>query len=663
MDAPRWPLRPAGLAYGGDYNPEQWPEEVWTEDVALMRAAGVNLVSLGIFSWVLLEPAPGRFDFEWMDRILGMLHESGIAVDLATPTAAPPAWLSRDPSVRPVNRDGVRLGTGARASFCPSSPAYREASARITSALASRYGNHPAVVMWHVHNEYGGHVSACYCEVSAAAFRAWLQRRYGDLDALNAAWGTTFWGQRYGSFAEIEPPRRAATAVNPTHQLDYMRFSSDELLDCYRAERDILHRLSPGVPVTTNFMASTCKNIDYWSWAREVDVVSNDHYLRTDVPDTQIDLAQAADLTRSLAGGAPWLLMEHSTSATNWQPRNIAKRPGEMRRNSLAHVARGSDSVLFFQWRASRQGAEKFHSAMLPHAGTKTRIWREVVELGADLPALAPLRGTSIEAQAALLWDWPAWWALELEWRPSIDLDHRAAVATWYERLWRDHVTVDFAHPSSDLSRYPLVIAPSLYLLAPDSAENLASYVRDGGTLVVSYFSGVVDGTDAVHLGGAPGPLRDVLGLTVDEALPLRPGERVRLSDGGTASSWAETLILHGASPTLSYLDGPAARGPAVTRHAFGSGTAWYVSTRPDSLETLLPPMYADAGLAPPDLPDGVEVVRRSAGGVDYLVAINHTDKPVELPATGTELLRGERCDGVLVVPAGDVRAVRLGSP
>jgi beta-galactosidase len=297
---------------------------------------------------------------------------------------------------------------------------------------------------------------------------------------------------------------------------------------------------------------------------------------------------------------------------------------------------------------------------MLPHAGTKTRIWREVVELGADLPALAPLRGTSIEAQAALLWDWPAWWALELEWCPSIDLDHSAAVATWYERLWRDHLTIDFAHPSSDLSRYPLVIAPSLYLLAVGSAENLASYVRDGGTLVVSYFSGVVDETDAVHLGGAPGPLRDVLGLTVDEALPLRPGERVRLSDGGTASSWAETLILHGASATLSYLDGPAARGPAVTRHAFGSGTAWYVSTRPDSLETLLPPMYADAGLAPPDLPDGVEVVRRSGGGVDYLVAINHTDKPVELPATGTELLRGERWDGVLVVPAGDVRVLRL---
>ena len=398
--APRWPLRwprrPAGLAYGGDYNPEQWPEAVWADDIALMRTAGVNLVSLGIFSWVLLEPAPGRFDFGWLDRVMALLHDADIAVDLATPTAAPPAWLShRHPEIRPVGRDGVRLGGGVRASFCASSPAYREAAARITEAVAGRYGQHPAVVMWHVHNEYGGHVPACYCDVSAEAFRGWLRARYGDLCALNEAWGTTFWGQRYGEWAEIDAPRKAATVVNPTQQLDFMRFSNDELLDCFRAERDILHRLSPGAPVTTNFMASNCKNVDYWAWAREVDVVSNDHYLRAE-PDSHIDLALAADLSRSLAGGRPWLLMEHSTSAINWQPRNIAKRAGELRRNSLGHVARGSDSVLFFQWRASRRGAEKFHSAMLPHGGVDTRIWREVVELGTDLPALAGLRGTTV---------------------------------------------------------------------------------------------------------------------------------------------------------------------------------------------------------------------------------------------------------------------------
>ncbi|HEY7222236.1 MAG TPA: beta-galactosidase [Micromonosporaceae bacterium] len=656
----RWPQRPAGFAYGGDYNPEQWPQSVWADDIALMREAGVNLVNLGIFSWVLMEPAPGEFDFGWLDRVLDLLHEGGIAVDLATPTAAPPAWLShREPTIRPVTRDGVRLGGGARASFCPSSPAYRAAAARITEELGARYGNHPAVVLWHVHNEYGGHVPACYCDNSAKAFRDWLRARYDGLAALNDAWGTTFWGQRYGDWAEIDVPRRSSTAVNPTQQLDFLRFCSDELLACFRAERDILHRLSPGVPVTTNFMASTCKYVDYWAWAREVDVVSNDHYLRSAEPENYIDLALAADLTRSLAGGAAWLLMEHSTSAVNWQPRNIAKRPGELRRNSLAHVARGSDSVLFFQWRASRQGAEKFHSAMLPHGGTATRIWHEVVDLGADLQRLAELRGSTVLAPVALMWDWQSWWALELEWRPSVELDFRSALDTWYGSLWRDHVTVDFVHPEADLSRYRVVLAPSLYLLTDAAARNVAQHTREGGTVLVGPFSGVVDATDAVHRGGPPGPLRDVLGISVEEALPLRAGEQVHLSDSTTANCWAEVVTNLTAEVVLSYLDGPAAGCPALTRHRYGAGSAWYLSTRPDPVSAVLRLVYGEAGLVPADLPDGVEVIHRTGGGHEYLVAINHTDKPVEIAANGEELLTGVACHGLFSIPAGEVRVVR----
>src|SRR5262245_42704249 len=295
----RWPHRPSGIAYGGDYNPEQWPEHVWAEDCVLMREAGVNFVSVGIFSWALLEPQEGRYEFGWLDRVLDLLAASDISVDLATPTIVPPAWLQhRYPDSRPVNREGVRLGGGARGAFCPTAPEYRSAAARITEQVATRYGEHPSLVMWHVHNEYGGHVPACYCERCADAFRVWLQVRYRDLEGLNHAWGTAFWGQRYGDWAEIEPPRVAPTVVNPTQRLDFMRYSSDALLECYRAERDVLHRLTPGVPVTTNFMASNCKNIDYWRWASEVDVVSNDHYLRAEEVDNRIDLALAADLTR-----------------------------------------------------------------------------------------------------------------------------------------------------------------------------------------------------------------------------------------------------------------------------------------------------------------------------------------------------------------------------
>ncbi|WP_422770820.1 beta-galactosidase [Plantactinospora sp. WMMC1484] len=693
--------RLARLAYGGDYNPEQWPEPVWAEDVELMRTAGVNLVSVGIFAWVLLEPAEGRFEFGWLDRLLDLLHGGGIAVDLATPTAVPPAWFRRRfPEARLVDRHGVPLGGGARQSFCPSSPAYAEASARITEQLARRYADHPALVLWHSHNEYGGANALCYCATSAEAFRDWLRVRYGDLTGLNAAWGTTFWGQRYGDWAEVEPPVAAPTSVNPTQQLDFLRFSSDAHLANFRRERDILHRLSPGVPVTTNFMIANCKTIDYWRWAAEVDVVSNDHYLRAEEPENHIELAMCADLTRAVAGGRPWLLMEHATSAVNWQPRNIAKRPGELRRNSLAHLARGAESALFFQWRASRFGAEKFHSAMLPHGGTDTRIWREVVALGADLASLEPLRGTRVVADVAMLWDWESWWAVELDWRPSVDLDYRERVAAYYERLWRDRLTVDFAHPERPLDGYRLVVVPSLYLTTPAAAENLRRYVAGGGTLLVSYFSGIVDADDAVHPGGHPGALRELLGLTVEEFLPLRTGETVRLApatppgtaghaggpggddegggaggrtDGGTAGGtrgaahtgdvWAEIVVPHGAEPVLTYQDGPAAGGPAVTRHTLGAGHAWYVSTRLTAagLAPVLRAAYRDAGLVPPDgVPDGVELVRRAgADGTRFLVAINHTDRDVDLPATGTDLLDGTFHPGTCPLPAGTVRTLR----
>ena len=662
-DTPAWLPRLTGIAYGGDYNPEQWPEDVWRDDVRLMREAGVNLVSVGIFSWAMLEPSEGRFEFAWLDRVLELLHGAGIAVDLATPTANPPPWFARrHPDSLPVTREGTVLGPGSREAFCPCSPAYAEAAARITEQLARRYGDHPALALWHVNNEYGAHVPACYCPTSAAAFRRWLRARHGTLDALNQAWGTAVWGQRFGDWEEIETPRASPMAVNPAQQLDYRRFSSDAFLECFRRERDILHRLAPGVPVTTNFMVTNCKDVDYWRWAAEVDVVSNDHYLRAEQPDNHIELAMSADLTRSLARGGPWLLMEHSTSAVNWQPRNIAKRPGEMGRNSLTHVARGADGVLFFQWRAAASGAEKFHSAMLPHSGTGSRVWREVEQLGRDLAALREVRGSRVVADVGVVWDWESWWALELEGRPSCDLDYMERVAACYERLWRAHLTVDFARPEADLRAYPLVVVPSLYLTTRTAAASLRDYVEEGGTLLVSYFSGVVDANDTVHPGGHPGALRELLGLAVEEFLPLREGEQVQLDDGSRADVWAEQVEPRGAETVLRYLDGPAAAGPAVTRHRLGRGQAWYASTRlrDEALDRLLYRVYADAGLVPrPSLPAGVEVVRRSDSEASWLFVVNHEEQDVELAATGTEQLSGARRDAALPVPAGAVRILR----
>lgn len=634
-----------GLLFGADYNPEQWPERVWSEDVALMREAGVNLVSLGIFSWALLEPTEGVYDFGWLDRVLDLLHEGGIAVDLATATSAPPPWFSlAHPASLPVLADGTALWWGSRQAYCPSSAAYRTAATGLARTMAERYGRHPAVRMWHINNEYGCHVAQCFCDASAAAFRGWLQQRYAGLDGLNAAWGTAFWSQHYSGWQQVLPPRVSPTWRNPTQQLDWWRFSSDALLELYRAERDAVREVS-NLPVTTNFMASRFKSLDYLAWGSEVDLVSNDHYLIGEDPAPEVELALSADLTRGLARGRPWLLMESSTSAVNWQPRNLAKTPGELRRHALSHLARGADGIMFFQWRASRAGAEKYHSGMVPHAGTGSKIWREVRALGRELQDLAEVKGSRVAASVAVLWDYEAWWAVELDSHPSADVRYLDAVRRVYDALWRAGITVDFVHPQDDLTGYDLLLAPSLYLLTDAGAKALTEHVRGGGSLLVQYFSGIVDEHDHVRLGGYPGALCDVLGVRVEEFFPLAAGQQVSLSGGGTATIWTELVSLEGADAVQTWVDGPVAGSAALTRHAYGQGTAWYLATTPDAatLDEVIAGIALEAGVTPaaPPLP-GVEVVRRG----DRLFVINHSH--IEVTVAGT------------VVAAGDVAVVRV---
>ena len=659
-----WP-EITGIAFGGDYTPEQWSRETWAEDVVLMREAGVTLVSVGIFAWALLETSEGVYDFEWLDEVIDLLHENGIAVDLGTPTASPPAWFfAAYPDARVVTRDGVTMGFGSRGMASHSSPEYRAASVGIARKLAERYSGHPAVVLWHVHNEYGVPVGEDYSENAVIAFRVWLREKYRDLDTLNAAWGTAFWGQSYSEWDHIGAPAIAPSVVNQSQRLDFARFTDDQLRACFVAERDAIREFSDK-PVTTNFMANATLTTNLWAWGQEVDIVSDDHYLWAADTEGEIGLAIAADLSRSVGNGKPWILMEHSTSAVNWQPRNIAKRPGELARNSLAHFARGADAILFFQWRASRSGAEKFHSAMLPHSGTESRVWREVVALGTALPQLAEARGSRVVAEVAILWDFESFWAQGLEWRPSIDLDHAERVRAFYEELWRSGITVDFALPGHDLSAYALVIAPAQYLLSTKDAANLEQYVASGGTLAVSYFSAIVDENDAVHEGGFVAPLRDALGLTVEEFLPLRDGESHGLDwvdhEGIIADVWQEDLALEGAEVVANFSGGPGEGEPAITRHRHGSGTGWYVATRldPAGMRALLHDVYADAGIAPAGMPDGLEVITRHGADADYRIAVNHREDDVELDASGVELLTGAEISGALTIAAGGVAVIR----
>ncbi|MCZ7422176.1 beta-galactosidase [Verrucosispora sp. WMMA2121] len=618
----RWPSEPdrARLGYGADYNPEQWPRHVWREDVRAMRTAGVNIVSLAIFSWARLQPREDEWDFAWLDEVMDLMHENGIAVDLATATASPPPWLTtKHPEILPVDRDGRRLWPGGRQHWRPTSPVFRRHALRLTRELAQRYGPHPALAAWHVSNELGCHNVHDYSDDAASAFRAWLRARYGTLEALNQAWATAFWSQHYSDWEQILPPRLAATYPNPTQQLDFRRFSSDALKDHLRAERDLLVELTPDIPVTTNFMVTGESNaMNYADWASEVDFVANDHYLAPG-PQAYDELSFSANLTANLAGGRPWFLMEHSTSAVNWRPVNLPKRPGQMIRDSLTHVAHGADAVCFFQWRQSAAGAEKYHSAMVPHAGEDSDVFRAVTDLGAALHTLAPVAGaTRSRARAAIVFDWESWWAAELDSSPTDRLRYRQEALDWYTAFLDLGLRVDVVPLNAPLEEYDLLVAPILHVVPRFLADRLGAYVATGGHLVTTYFSGTVDEHNHVWLGGYPGALRDVLGIRVQEFAPLNDEQTVALDNGTTGTLWTERIDLTDSKTQVlaRYTGGDLAGQPAVTRRAAGDGSAAYVSTRlgPAGLSTVLAELADLAGVhseLPEDLRGRVELTVR----------------------------------------------------
>lgn len=620
---------PTELYYGGDYNPEQWGREVWLEDMRLMREAGVNLVSLGVFAWANIEIADGVYEFRWLDEVIELLHENGIGVDLATATASPPAWLTvAHPEMLPVNYSGTRLSHGGRQGYCISSPIYKAKSGQLAAKLAERYGKHPAIKMWHINNEYGCHNPICYCDVSAVAWREWLVERYVTLESLNRAWGTDFWSQRYHSWEEILPPRETpeGTYPNPSMKLDYRRFSNDQIFALYINERESVRRYDPVNPITTNFMSMKHTLVlDYWQWVSAVDFVSTDHYLIASDERNYIDLAFQADLTRGFAGGKPWLLMEHSTSAVNWQDRNVPKAHGEMLANSLSHVARGSNGAMFFQWRQSISGSEKFHSAMVPHSGEKSRIWQSVKQLGAQLKDLEALSGSETEtAEVAMIFDYQSWWALSQRNLPSTSISYPELAHDWYRAFWDLGIRVDFVAPGSskqELSRYKLVLAPMLYLLGEAEEQALIDYSSAGGSLVVSYFSGISNEVDAVKLGGYGGKLvRDHLGVFIDEFAPVRLGEPVNLSNGMAGSEWSEFAQVTTALEVSAYAGGVADGYTAIAKAPSGRG--WYVGTRLDDLSNaeFFTDVSSQLGLERLG-GGGVEVIRR--GGVTFSIDHN----------------------------------------
>ncbi len=664
------------MFYGGDYNPEQWDQGTHLDDLDLFKQAGIDIATLNVFSWARNQPDEVTYNFEWLDNYINSLYESGIYTCLATSTGAHPAWMAtRYPDILRVEKDGRKRKFGGRHNSCPNSPTYRHYSVEIARRLAERYKEHPAILVWHISNEYGGE---CYCDNCEKAFRVWLKQRYGTLDAVNKAWNTAFWGHTFYDWDEIVVPdhRSEEWGENSSSfqgiSLDYTRFNSDSMLECYQLEYDAIRSIIPDALITTNLMGFY-KPLDYFKWAKHMDIVSWDNYPGLNTPVSFTALAH--DLMRGLKDGDPFMLMEQTPSQQNWQPYNSLKRPGVMRLWSYQAVAHGADTVMFFQLRRSIGACEKFHGAVIEHAGhANTRVFRETSALGHELQKLGDqLLDSRIEASVAILFDWDNWWAIDKSSGPTVALQYVEQIHKYYKALYNRNVQVDIVSVDSDLSGYKLVIAPVLYMVKPDLAAKLEQFTENGGTFVTTFFSGIVNENDLVTLGGYPGELRKLLGIWVEEIDALLPSMRnsivMKETIGELSGSYecgmlCDLLHTEGADVLAEYGTDFYKGMPVLTRHAFGQGEAWYIASDGEEafIASLLQHLCQQQSIQPVlDTPAGVEAGRRVKDGQAFLFLLNHNaeaatvelgslqtsnmleDQPVgssiEVPGNGTIIL------------------------
>ncbi len=672
---PKFPF----FLHGGDYNPEQWPEEVWEQDMRLMKLAHCNAMSVNIFAWARLEPAEGQFDFSWLDRVMDMIAENSGVTILATPSGARPAWLAaKYPEVLRVRPDRGRNLFGRRHNHCLTSPIYREKVRIVNRKLAERYKDHPALAVWHISNEYSGE---CHCDLCRATFRTWLKAKYETLDALNNAWWTAFWSHTYTDWELIDPPSPIGETSVHGLNLDWKRFITDQTIDFMRQEIAALREFTPDIPVTTNFMG-TFPGLNYWKFAPYLDVISWDSYPRWHSEDDvalAADVAFIHDLNRSLKGGKPFMLMESVPSATNWMPAAKVKRPGMHALSSLQAVAHGSDTVQYFQWRKSRGSAEKFHGAVVDHVGHEnTRVFKDVADVGIKLEKLVDVIGTTVRPDVAIIYDWENLWAMNDAQGPRRgDKGYLDACRHHYRAFWNRSIPVDVIDMEQSLDTYKLVIAPMLYMLKPGVDARIAAFVKNGGTFVTTYWTGIVEAHDLCILGGWPGgELRQVLGIWDEEIDALYPEDRnaiiptpdnpLSLSGEYAVQDYCALIHAETASVLATYKTDFYAGRPALTLNTYEKGHAYYIASNND--KRFLNDFYGalDTGLhllhaLPADLPHGVSAQLRTDGENKFIFLMNFNNHPTPIDlgdTTYTDLLTGEIHSGTVDLDVYDVKVL-----
>lgn len=642
------------ILYGGDYNPEQWPEEIWEEDMRLFKLAHIDVVTLNVFSWAALQPDEDTYNFERLDKIMEMVRDNGLKVCMATSTAAHPAWMARKhPDVLRVEHNGMKRKFGSRHNSCPNSPAYRKYSAALAEKLAQRYKDYDNIVAWHISNEYGGE---CYCENCEKAFRNWLKEKYKTIDELNRVWNTAFWGHTMYDFEDVVVPNMLSEEFNwdgirtnfQSISLDYKRFNSDSILECYRIEYEAVKKYTPDIPVTTNLMGSY-KPLDYFKWGKYMDFISWDNYPACDSYPAQV--AMQHDLMRGLKGGKPFALMEQTPSVSNWHIYCKLKRPGIMRLWSYQAVAHGADTVMFFQMRRSIGACEKYHGAVIDHVGTEnTRVFREIAALGEELEGIgSEILGSRTSAKAAIVFDWDNWWAAEYSAGPSRLINYCSEITAYYKALSEQNISVDFVSVEEDLSSYKLVIAPLLYMCKEGFDEKVREYVKNGGRFLTTFFSGYVEDHDLVILGGYPGRLKDILGIWVEESDALPEGEANSFIYKGKtypASVLCDLLHLQGAQGLASYESDFYEGMPVLTCNSFGKGKAYYVAAHSSDefYKDFIGEICEELGIRPvADVPAGVEATVRENEKVSFLFLLNHGAEAVQVVVdeAGTDIISG----------------------
>jgi len=663
--------------FGGDYNPEQWDKEVWKEDIRLFKLANINIATVNVFSWSLIQPAEDKYDFSLLDEIIENLWKNGIYICLATSTASQPHWMSvKYPEVLPVDINGLKRTHGGRVNFCPNSKIYRYFSGKLVEKLAERYANHPALLIWHIANEYGTY---CYCNNCANAFRDWLKRKYGTLEELNKKWYTAFWGQTIYDWNEITVPTfrnvvfhhwitGKLTNVAQSMLLDYYRFMSESILECYLNEYNIIKKYNPSIPITTNLMG-TFKPLNYFEWAKYMDVVSWDSYPY--LTDDYINIAFRHSLMRGLKQGMPFMLMEQTPSQTNWHPYCYIKRPKVMRLQSYQAIAQGAETVMFFQLRQSRGGPEKFHGAVISHAGHEnTRVFQEVKELGEELKKLGDsILGSKVKSQSAVIFDWENWWALENSQGPTTALNYVKEVENYFRALFENQLGVDVISIEDNFEKYKLIVAPFLYMLRLDTAEKIKNYVKNGGIFITTTLSGLVDENDLIHLGGYPAPIRDLLGIWVEEFESLPPDiiNEIIIQDEFrkyfTKESYECNLIFD-----VIHLEKETAKAigvykkdyykglPVVTVNKYGEGYAYYVGSlaSQEFLKELVKFISNAHNIEPllKDVPYGIEVTKRIKNEKTFTFILNHSDeiKTINVGNKKKDLLSGKEIEGEIEI-------------